>query len=528
MTADGTRSGLVKAVAVMGGLTIVSRVLGLIREIVRAHFLGTSIMADAFTVAFMIPNLFRRLVGEGAMTVAAVPVLVEEQRRGGAQRLREVANSFFTLFTFILTTFAVIFIAFAGILVEEVFARGFADNPEKLALTVELTRYMFFYIAFIGLAAVCQAILNSGKVFGPSAFTPILLNLSVILSALFLSRYFDLPVYAFAVGVLLGGFLQLIFQIPYLRKVGVSLTPAFNWRDPAVQRILKLMLPGIVGAGVYQINVLISQMIATYLADGAVSSLQYSARLTEFTLGVFIVSVSTAILPTLSAFFSDNKMDEFRSTLRFALRLVAFVTIPAMVGMIVIRYPLINLLFRSGRFDQVSTDLTAYAFFFHILGLYFIGAERMLAPVFFSMKDTVTPVKAAAVSTVANIVACLVLAGPLSQGGIALANSISALVQAAVLAYYLRSRIGPLGWSKLFRSLLRVVLAALLMGVGCWWLTDKLNLVETTSRVVLLPGLLLVIGVSTVLFALFAWLLRCDEFQELWGLLRRRFSGRSG
>lgn len=521
-----TNKGLVKAASLMSVFTALSRFLGLAREIVRAHFLGTSLIADAFTMAFMIPNLFRRLVGEGAMTAAAVPVFLDELKAGGTRRLSEVASSFITLFTFVLTIACLLFILAAGFLVQEVFARGYASDPVKIALTVELTRYMFFYLAFIGLAAVLQAILNSFKVFGPSSFTPVLLNIIIILCAILLGDFFSSPVYAFALGVMIGGAAQLFFQVPYLRKVGVRLRPAFNWMDPAVRKILRLMLPGVLGAGVYQVNVLVSQMIATYLAEGSVSALQYSSRLEEFTLGIFVVAIGTAVLPTFATFVRDGRMDELRQMLNFALRLVAFITIPASVGLALIRYPVINLLFRTGEFDQNSVDMTAFAFLFHSMGLFFIGASRILVPVFYSMKDMVTPVKVAVLVMVVNLVLCLVLAGPLSHGGIALANSVSALVQTIALLAYLLGVIGALRWGLLGASILKTLLASTIMGLAVWWAVDVLQLEETTSRVVLLPSLLGVVLLGAGSYALSAWLLRSPEMRDAWRIVTRRFRRR--
>ncbi len=522
MDKQATQKGLVKAASIMGLFTMFSRVLGLVREIVRAHFLGTSLMADAFTMAFMIPNLFRRLVGEGSMSAAAVPVFLDEHKAGGTARLNEVVNAFFTLFTFLLTVLCLLFVVFADPLVRELFARGFASNPEKLALTVELTQYMFFYLLFIGLAAVVQAVLNSFKVFGPSAFTPILLNISVILCALLLGWAFEKPVYAFALGVMLGGSLQLFFQLPYLKKAGLTLRPSFRFGDKAVRRILSLMAPGILGAGVYQINVVISQMIATYLSDGAVSALQYSSRLEEFTLGVFVIAISTAVLPTFAIFVRDGKMQEFRDTLEFALRLVAYITIPAAIGLIMIREPLIALLFRTGRFDAVSIQMTAHAFLFHAAGLYFIGASRILVPVFYSMKDMITPVKAAVVATLVNIACSLVFAIHLDQGGIALANSVSVFAQVIVLIAYFSVRVGGLAWGQVFASLGRILLACAVMGALAYYLVGWLDLNASCSRLQLIGGLLPIVLLCAALYAGLTRLFRCQEFGELTSMLRRR------
>jgi len=521
MSDDAAKKSLVKAAGLMGAFTGLSRLLGLVREIVRAHFLGTGLIADAFTVAFMVPNLFRRLVGEGAMTAAAVPVFLDELKAGGKERLSEVVSGFFTLFTFILTGICLLFVVFAGFFVEEVFARGFADEPEKLLLTVELTQYMFFYLLFIGLAAIFQAVLNSFKIFGPSAFTPILLNVAVILSALLLSPYFENPAFTFAIGVMLGGALQLIFQYPYLRRVGIHLRPSFAFADPAIKKILRLMVPGLFGAGVYQINVLLSQLIATYLITGAVSSLQYSSRLEEFTLGVFVVAVSTAVLPTFSTYFRDGDIDAMRRTLRFAVRLVAFITIPATVGMIIIRFPLINLLFRSGAFDDHSVSLTAHAFFFHSFGLVFIGLSRILVPAFYAMKDMVAPVKAAVVATVVNLSLCLVLAGPMQQGGIALSNSVAAFAQAFVLVVFLSLSLKSVLTLEILSSLLRIIAASFLMGAVAYGLLEALSLQAETSRLILLPGVLFVIVVCSLLYAILTWLFKSPEFGELLKVLRR-------
>jgi len=522
MSADSTKKGLLKAASIMSVFTVLSRFLGLMREIVRAHFLGTGLMADAFTVAFMIPNLFRRLVGEGSMTAAAVPVFIDEMKSGGKTRVSEVASSFFTLFSFLLTALCIGFILCSGFLVENIFARGFSAEPEKLILTVQLTKYMFFYLFFISLAAIMQAILNSFRIFGPSSFTPVLLNICIILCAILFSNFFELPVYAFALGVMIGGAIQMFFQLPYIFKAGIRLRPRFNWKNPAVVKILRLMLPGMLGAGVYQINVVISQVIATYLAEGSVSSLQYSSRLEEFTLGVFVVAIGTAVLPTFAIFVRDNKMLELRNTLEFALRLVAYVTIPATVGLLVIRYPLINLLFRTGEFGAESVQLTAYAFFFHALGLYFIGSSRILVPVFYSMKDMITPVKAAVVSTIVNITACLLLAGPLANGGIALANSISALAQTIVLVLFLLKTVGNLRWGILLISLGKIIFASLLMGLIGYQLVYGFGLETITARSILLPSILGIVIVCALFFAISTKLLKSQEFSELWQIIKRR------
>ena len=522
MAEKNSKTRLVFAALMMAFFTILSRIAGLAREVVRAHYLGTSMIADAFTIAFMIPNLFRRLVGEGAMTAAAVPVMMDEMKSGGVARLNEVVNAFFTLFTFILTGLCLIFILGASLWVEGIFARGFADDAVKMALTVELTQYMFFYLLFIGLAAVLQSVLNSFKIFGPSSFTPILLNLAIILCAMLLSDYFSSPVYAFVIGVMIGGFLQLVFQVPYVRKAGVTLKPSFKWRDPAVVKILHLMLPGLVGAGIYQVNVLVSQMISTYLEEGAVSSLQFSARLMEFTLGVFVVTISTAILPTLAGQVRDGETQAYRKTLEFSMGLVAIITIPSTIALIAIRYPLINLLFRTGAFDENSVDLTAWAFLFHTLGLYFIGIGRILVPAFYSKKDMTTPVKAAAVSMIVNLLFCVLLFRPLANGGIALANTLSALAQSAFLFVFVSRMIGELDLRRLSISVIKITVASLIAGAVCVIGMRAFDFEHCIARPVLIPGLTIIGIAFCLVFLGAAVLLRCPEINDLLRMARRK------
>jgi len=520
---DSIKKGLLKAVSVMTLFTVVSRFLGLAREMVRAHYLGTGVASDAFTIAFMLPNLFRRLVGEGAMVVATVPILVD-LKKDGLEAVSRAASALFTLLTFIITPFCILFILFSGFLVEHVFARGFSDNPEKLALTVELTRWMFFYLVFISLAAMAQAVLNAFRVFGPSSFTPILLNISVIACAMLFGSMFDNAAFALALGVMIGGVLQLLWQLPYIFRLGVKLKPSFDWAMPEVRRVLKLMAPGAIGAGVYQVNILFSEMIATYLEDGGVASLQFSARLMEFALGVFVVAISTAVLPTLSQQFRDGDRDGLRYTLGFAVRLVAFITIPATAGLLLIRYPLINVLFRSGEFDAHSVEMTAQAFVFHIGGLFFIGLGRVLLPGFYSMKNMVTPVKVAAFAMIVNVACCLAFFHPLAQGGIALANTVSALAQAAVLLWILARRVGGIDVRSLVSPLARMLAATIVMyaaGVLC---AELLGLYEVQSRLLLLPLLCVEIVACGVAFFGSAALMRSPEVRELWRALRRRAS----
>ncbi len=514
---------LLKSAGLMSLITLLSRFTGLAREVTVAHFLGTGMAADAFAIAFKLPNLFRRLVGEGAMSSAFIPVLVDLQG-DDKETLKRVCASFFTLMAMLVAVLCAVCVLGANFLVSEVFARGYQNDPAKLALTVLLTRWMFFYLLFISLAAVVQAILNSHKIFGPSAFTPVLLNLITVGAAFGLGQHVMEPHKALAIGVMVGGFVQLAFQLPFVWRLGIPLWPHFDFRHPAIKKVFLLMVPGLAGAGLYQLNIWVSQMIATFIPNnGAVASLGYSNRLLEFTLGVFIVALSTAVLPTFSAQVRDRQLDKLQETLSFALRMTAYVTIPSMIGLFLIRYPLIRLLFKSGQFDENSVSMTVTAFNFHITGLLFIGLTRILVPAFFSFKDMKTPVYASALAMLINAGTCIALVGPLAQGGIALANSISVAIQTLALILFFRRKIGGLPWGNLFWGFAKITLAAAVMGLIGWQINQMWpeSFLERRWH----QGLLVFTQVVTcaLSFMALSWLLRLEEFATLWSLLTRRF-----
>ena len=438
------------------------------RDLVRAYYLGTSDASDAFGVAITIPNLFRRLLGEGAMSAAFVPVLSDLKNRS-REEWEEYVGSFFTLLTALLAVVVVAGILLAPVFVPQVFARGFADNPAKMELTISLTRISFLYLLFIGLAALLQGILNTFKLFGPSAFTPVLLNIAIIMCAVLLSPFVAEPAYAFVIGFVLGGVLQLVFQYPFLKRVGVRLRPAFAWAGEGVRRSLRLMGPALLGFGVYEINIATSQLIATYLGEGAISSLQYSNRMMELPLGIFVAAISTVILPTLAEKGHARNMEGYRHDLGFALRSVLLLTIPAAAFLFIMREPLFKMLLGYGAFSQNSVDLTAYAFMFHILGLPFVGLSRVLVPAFYALEDTRTPVKVAFWAMLTNIAVAVCLAAwtNMDNGGIALAGSASALLQAGLLLRMLNSRrhVG-LPVLNLLKATLKLAAAALPLAVN--------------------------------------------------------------
>ena len=518
------RRGLLKSMASVSAITMGSRVLGLVREQVRAALLGTSFASDAFGIAFQIPNLLRRLVAEGAMSAGFIPVLSEQREKHGEDAARDFAVRFLNLSLLALTILSAVGALAAGAVVAAFALIGGREiAPEAQALTTDLTRWMFPYIALVSWAAIAQGILNTYRVFWVSAFTSVLLNIAIIGAALGLAGHVEQPAWGFVVGVLVGGALQLGFQVPYVYKLGYRWRPVFR-PGPAVRRALWLLVPTLFGAGVYQINVLVSQAIAWSLGSGAVSSLQYSSRLLELTLGVFAVAVSTVVLPSLSADAAAGAVDRVRETVLYSVRLCAFVCLPVTAGLFLLRVETASLLFERGAYSAESAQWTGYALGFHILGLTHIALARVFVPVFYAFKDTRTPVYVAFVSMIVNVVLCYALAEPLGHGGIALANTASAFVQAIALAALLRRHTGPLSDETTLRSVGLSLAATCLMATALYFGVDILG-TSTRHGFLELAGpyaaLLLVAG-AAYFGPCFA--LRHPELRELLGLLRRNRS----
>ncbi|MBW1824503.1 MAG: murein biosynthesis integral membrane protein MurJ, partial [Deltaproteobacteria bacterium] len=358
--------GLVRTAGVVGFATLLSRILGYVRDMVIAYFFGTGDAADAFFVAFRIPNLLRRLFAEGSLTVAFIPIFTEYLVRESKKSAYEFSNAVFTLLSIVLVIFSCLGVICAPLIVK-LMAWGFTGDASKFELTVLLTRIMFPYIFFISLVALCMGILNSLKHFFAPALAPVLLNLTLILSVIILMPYFSRPVLALAFGVIIGGFIQLALQIPFLKKKEVTLKFNFSFSHPGLRRLVKLMLPAVLGAAVYQINIVIITMIASFLPAGSVSYLYYSDRVFQFPLALFGIALATASLPAMSNQVAQNKMDDLKETLSHSLRLIFFITIPAMAGLAVLRVPIVRILFQRGEFSADATLLTAKALLWFVV-----------------------------------------------------------------------------------------------------------------------------------------------------------------
>ncbi len=443
---------------IFGFYTLISRILGLVRDSVIAYFFGTKAAADAFYVAFRIPNLLRRLLAEGSLTMAFVPVFTEYLRQSREEGKR-VADIVFTYLSILLTVLTLCGILFAPQIVK-IIAYGFEGSPEKFELTVYLTRIMFPYIFLVSLMALAMGVLNTLKIFGAPAASPILLNLGIIAGAAVFSRWTGQPTAGLALGVIIGGVLQLALQIPWLAREGMLPKFNFNYHHPGLKRIGLIMIPSVYGGAVYQINVLVITLLASFLPSGSISYLWYADRVNEFPLGLFAVAIATASLPTLSDHAADKNHEAFKETLNYSLRIAWTESIPAMFGLLLFAEPIVRLLFQRGVFSAESTAGTVGALRMFAIGIPFITGVRNIVPAFYAMKDAKTPVYIATVALFVNAGLSFILMGPLLHRGLALSMAIASAVNFVLLAFAFRRKMGLFGGRKVAKSAARSVLAS--------------------------------------------------------------------
>lgn len=421
-------------------LTTVSRILGLVREMTKASFLGTSALADAFGVAFMIPNLLRRLFAENSISVAFIPTFKSylDDNNIDKATINRFVNATFTFISFFSAVAVII-----GMIVTPLIVPFFVSDTETYIVPemVFLTRTMFPYLFVISVAAFFQGILNGIKIFLPSGFTPILFNICVIGGTYLLSPFTENPARAMAYGVIIGGIVQALFQLPFVIKGGF--TPCFTglktaFQNKGTKRVLSLIAPTVVGMAAYQLNDVVSTALAGQAGVGIVSSLQYSLRLQELILGVFVVSIGTVILPDLSGFAKRCEWDEFNAMVKNAIQIITFITIPITFFALLFGENIIIFVYQSNEFASESVQLTLQAFTFHIIGLYFIALNRIIAPAFYAQQNTKSPTLAGIISFVINIILAILLVGPMSGKGIALALTLASMANTVMLFIFLK------------------------------------------------------------------------------------------
>lgn len=465
MTQEGRQ--IAKAAGLIGLATFSSRILGFVRDMILARMFGAAMVADAFFVAYRIPNMLRELFAEGSMSAAFIPVFTEYLNKRSKEEARELASAVFTALLVIVSAICLLSILAAPWIVRFI-APGFGDEPGKLDLTTMLSRFMFPYLLFISLAALTMGMLNSLRAFAVPAFSPVMFNVCIISAALWLSPHLTEPIFGVAIGVVAGGAVQFFMQLPSLKRHRMMIGLRYEPFHPGVKRIGVLILPAMVGLSVTQVNILVTTLLASFLPEGSQAYLFYGMRLVLFPLGIFGVALGTAILPTMAKQTSEGQIQELKQTLSFGLRLVFFIIIPAMIGLMTLRVPIIHLFFEHGRFTAQATLGTASALLFYCFGLPAFAGIRIVVAAFYSLQDTKTPVKVAMAAMAANIVLCLLLMRPLLHGGLALATSISAVLNFGLLIWIIHRRLDGIEWPVILRSVGHTVAATIPVGLIGW------------------------------------------------------------
>jgi putative peptidoglycan lipid II flippase len=508
---------LLKALAAVSSMTLLSRILGLVRDAVIARQFGVSLATDAFLVAFRLPNLLRRIFAEGAFSQAFVPILSEYRSTRSAQDTREFVDHVATLLALILVVVSIAGVIAAPLIVY-ISAPGFAATPDRFQATVELLRITFPYILFISLTSLAGGVLNTWSRFSVPAFTPALLNVSFIVFALLLAPYFDPPIKALAWAVFVGGLLQLAFLLPFLARIGMLPRFRLQLRDPGVWRLLKLMGPAIFGVSVGQVSQLISTIFASFLVTGSVTWLYYADRLMELPTGLLGVALGTILLPSLSRSFAEKSAAEYSQLLDWGLRLTFVLALPCATALALLAVPLIATLFHHGEFEAGDVLMTRQALIAYTAGLLGLILVKVLAPGFYARQDIRTPVQIAVLTLVVTqlLNPLFIWTLKLGHAGLALAISVGACLNAGLLYYQLRRQqifTPQPGWGPFLARLalalgLMVAVLAFAMGNDAAWLAGAL-----ATRIAKLAGLV-VLGASVYLGAL--WLLgfRLKDFSR--------------
>ncbi len=495
-----TKKHLIKASSVIGLTTLTSRIVGFVRDIIIARLFGTTLFADAFVVAFRIPNLLRDLVGEGATNSAIVPVLTDYLVKKDKEEYWKVVNILLNITLVFLMAITIVGIIFAPQIVK-IIGFGFTKDPEKIALTIKLTRVMFPFILLVGLWAYAMGVLNSLKHFALPSLGPAVLNIVIIIAALVFCPH--IGVMGLAIGVLAGGVIQLFIQIPMLYKSGMRAKIDFNFSHPAVKKIGMLTMPRIFGSAVYQISVLINTVLASLswiVGGGAVSALYYANRLFQFPQAIFGFSIAQAALPTLSTHAALSDHEKLKETISFSIRMTLLVMLPSAVGFMVLSKPIVKALFETGSFTEYSTDITSLALFYYSFGLVFYSAAKVLVSAFYSLHDTMTPAKVAFYSLIINIVASLILMFPMKLGGLALASSLSGIANFFLLFVMLKKKIGLLGGRKIVEVFMKVTGSSMIMGIVLLVISNSFSW-EHSKESLAMIFFLIILGIIIFVFS---------------------------
>ncbi len=512
---------VIRSTRVVGGLTLLSRGLGMLRDIVIAKYFGTSLAASAFFVAFTIPNLFRRLFGEGALSAAFIPVFIETRTRQGEKAAWDMASKVITMCTALLVAIALLGVLFFSV------AMGFPGLSDKWVTTFALSRVMFPYVVFICLAALFMAVLNSFRHFATSAFAPSLLNIALIVSMLSLFPLAGGDDYRRAmilsVTVVVAGILQMAIQIPAMKRFGCPFRFTSRWNDPQVRKMLMLMGPTALGMGVTQFNVLIDRFLAMWIGDWAPAALFYSERLVYLPLGIIATAMGTVLLPAFSTHATEGDHAAMGRTISHSMRHLLFIMTPAALGLLVLAPDIIQAVLEwPGRFDAESTRQCARALAFYAPGLVVFSGAKVFVPAFYALQDTKTPVKIGVGAVVLNLAMNLlfIFTFPLywKHAGMALATVLAEAAAVACLAVLLARRLEGIRWRETFRTLIRSLICSLVMAVVAWLLMHYLRTAtdgHLPAKAQQFVALLSAIAGSILTYVLLSILLRAPEIGEI-------------
>ena len=518
---------ILKSASIISLVTIASRILGYVRDQRITLLLGTTLSADAYVLAYRIPNLFRRLVAEGSMTASFIPVFTSYMREKRKEEVWDFANRLFWTLALVVAVITVLGMVFSPAVVQL-----FSGANVERTQAVDLNRIIFPYLFFIALAALAMGILNCFHIFGLPAATPVLLNVATIaFSVAAVWRHFKDPATSLAVGVLVGGVLQFLIQVPTLVTKGMNFKFGISFAHPAIRDVARLMIPRLFGIGIGQINLLIDTRFATAarMPAGSLAALYVADRVMELVLGGYAIAVATAILPMMSHQAAAKDYDSLKKTLSFSVRIVAFITIPAALGLMILREPIIRVLFQHGQFVAESTRLTARALLYYAIGLPALATVKLVVPAFYSTRDTKTPVIVASISLVLNIVLNIVFLQfffkRVQNGGPALATALATFFDFFALFIIFRLRYGAMGTLQVLRSFGKISICAGIMGVACWfgnYYTQFTLHSRFLMQFIVFSGL--IVG-AAALYLLLAWLFRCHEIEEIYGIAMRRRTG---
>jgi putative peptidoglycan lipid II flippase len=520
---------ILKSASIISLVTIASRILGYVRDQRIALLLGATYVGDAYNLAYRIPNLFRRLVAEGSMTASFIPVFTTYMREESEDDVWDFANKLFWTLALMVAIITILGMVFSPFVVHL-----FAGSSPSAPLAIELNRVVFPYLFFVALAALSMGILNCFHIFGLPAATPIVWNAAtIVFSVAAVWKYFKDPQTSIVVGVLVGGVLQFLIQVPTLVRKGMTFKFGISFSHPGIKNVARLMIPRLFGIGIGQINLLVDTRFATaaVMPPGSLTALYLADRVMELVLGGYAIAVATAILPMMSHQAAANDYVGLKKTLTFSVRIVAFITIPAMLGLMILREPIIRVLFQHGQFVAASTRLTARALLYYAVALPGLATVKLIVPAFYSTKDTRTPVIVAAISMVINIALNLLflktsLFARVQNGGPALATALACYFDFFALFIIFRLRHGILGIREILSSFSRIFLCSAVMGVACWFAVRYTQFTMHSREYVQLLVFGALLGGATALYLGLAWIFRCHEMEEIYGIATRK--NRSG